>query len=400
METEEELILGKFKKTDVVVSLTNMGNMRKEGDLFKVLTKSSKGALYYKESINSRAGKEWRMATKEEKQAYEKGIKNIKDIVKSNEFLKGEYIITLDSIYSGHSFPKNFIFKQRTAHTYLKSELDVNGNSNNGFTYYTKINSSGKWRYATKEESDEYERRKKPYDVTELEKNFNFIVGKWYQFDCYNHPYIGKFSEEGSNIASVDWIVGGSRCTLKGTWPKSAVSNIRMLDASISHIQSYLPEDHPDKINPEFKCIPGEIYRIDWTKSNGDLVTIIFKPLTSEGHEGQVYYLSTTYNKFDKNNGVCTAPGLNIKFSNASLKEKQWLERCIKENKWVPMKQEGLIKGEIYKVNEHKGSIFMYDKDLNASYYIGDYLGSFKKNGGNFSNNIGDYIPANEEEKI
>lgn len=398
METEEELIFGKFKIGDIVVSLTNKSSNRKEGELFKVLDRSSRNALYYKESANSSASKEWRLATKEEKEAYERGIKNIKDIGNENEFKKGEYIVTLDNMSSGHSFPKNFIFKQRTTDTYLRSELDANSSSGNGLMYYAKINSSGKWRYATKEESDEYERRGKPFDVTELDKP-KFIVGKWYKFFANDVINYGKVEKVGSStLECAPWIFN-KQSYKEGAWNIKYITNIEEMDVSIPEIQDHLKEDHPDKINTEFKCIPGEIYRVDWTRNNGDLVTIIFKPLTNEGHKGEVYLLNTDCNVFKKDKrGVCTAPDLNIKFSNASLEEKQWLERCIKENKWVPMKQK-LIQGEIYKCKGEVGSIFIYDGGSSSSYYIGQHLTEFKKGGGNFNTDPDCCDLANTEER-
>lgn len=73
---------------DIVVSLTSVGHYRKEGDIIKSLDKSFKGELYYQDGYASCHSKEWRLATPEEIEAYNKGIKNIKDIVMNTYGLK------------------------------------------------------------------------------------------------------------------------------------------------------------------------------------------------------------------------------------------------------------------------------------------------------------------------
>lgn len=93
-----------------------------------------------------------------------------------NEFVKGDYIVCLDTPEKDTSFPKNYIFKQRENGDYLLSELDVGGSKTNGWcliNYNKKSISttpSYNWRYATPEEIAEYNRLGKPYDVTTLNK--------------------------------------------------------------------------------------------------------------------------------------------------------------------------------------------------------------------------------------
>lgn len=89
------------------------------------------------------------------------------DKISSDEFKKGEYIVITDN-YSG-GFCTNYIYKQREDYIYLEAELDNYGSTTNGFARYEKKNPYN-WRYATQEEVDEYERRGKPYNVTELQK--------------------------------------------------------------------------------------------------------------------------------------------------------------------------------------------------------------------------------------
>ena len=92
------------------------------------------------------------------------------DKITSNEFKKGEYIVITDKFDSwSKDFISNHIYKQRKDSTYLYPEYDSLNSITNGWAKYTKKNSHN-WRYATQEEIDEYERRGKPYDVTELQK--------------------------------------------------------------------------------------------------------------------------------------------------------------------------------------------------------------------------------------
>ena len=87
-----------------------------------------------------------------------------------NKFKKGEYIVITDKFDSWtKDFVSNHIYKQRKDSTYLQPEYDSLNSITNGWAKYTR-NNTHNWRYATQEEIDEYERRGKPYDVTELQK--------------------------------------------------------------------------------------------------------------------------------------------------------------------------------------------------------------------------------------
>jgi hypothetical protein len=71
---------------DVVVSLKTKNYYRKIGDIFKVLGGSKKNVLDYNtHRVYSTIADEWRLATSEEKKAFEKGITNINDIKKEPE---------------------------------------------------------------------------------------------------------------------------------------------------------------------------------------------------------------------------------------------------------------------------------------------------------------------------
>jgi hypothetical protein len=87
-------------------------------------------------------------------------------------FKKGDYIVCLSTPQSKSesNFPRNFIFKQRIEYVYLKSELDILGSSLNGWSTvdFKGEKKNGKWRYATPQEIQEYDRIGKPYNVTTL----------------------------------------------------------------------------------------------------------------------------------------------------------------------------------------------------------------------------------------
>lgn len=104
------------------------------------------------------------------------------DKIKSNVFKKGEYIVLIGDgqstggarLVQSDQFIKNHCYKVRENSTFLKTELDSNGSTTNGWECVpynpNQFHKTRNWRYATQEEIDEYERRGKPYDVTELNK--------------------------------------------------------------------------------------------------------------------------------------------------------------------------------------------------------------------------------------
>lgn len=80
-------------------------------------------------------------------------------------FRENDYIVVLTTIH--HQFFKaNYIFKQREDRDYLCVEKDCEGDLN-GTTIIQYFKSSY-WRYATKEEIEEYKELNYPFDVTKL----------------------------------------------------------------------------------------------------------------------------------------------------------------------------------------------------------------------------------------
>lgn len=88
------------------------------------------------------------------------------------QFEAGDYIIFSEGYApNDSSYPVNYCFKQLMDAEYLRS-IDAEGRSNGWgarpFDPDNYTNAKSVWRYATPDESAEYERMGKPYDVREL----------------------------------------------------------------------------------------------------------------------------------------------------------------------------------------------------------------------------------------
>lgn len=103
-------------------------------------------------------------------------------LITSDVFKKGEYIVLISdgqstggtTLVQSNQFIKNHCYKVRENNKFLRPELDSCGGTTNGWECIlynpNKFHKTRNWRYATQEEIDEYERRGKPYDVVELNK--------------------------------------------------------------------------------------------------------------------------------------------------------------------------------------------------------------------------------------
>lgn len=99
----EKLILGKFKKGDVIVSLINVTSARNKGDIFTVLPSSSYAALYYKQHTSSMSPEDWRLATPDELALFKEGATNIHQKSKPSKILGkfeiGDIVVSLSEFY-------------------------------------------------------------------------------------------------------------------------------------------------------------------------------------------------------------------------------------------------------------------------------------------------------------
>ena len=110
-----ELVLGKFNKGDVVVSLATMHGSRTIGDMFTVLSTSTKGSLYYGTTWSMDVTT-WRIATPTEAERFKNGDTNIHDkdwISDLDLFSDGYRIKTIDELCNEFgdlmSVPKAFV---------------------------------------------------------------------------------------------------------------------------------------------------------------------------------------------------------------------------------------------------------------------------------------------------
>ncbi len=99
-------VLGFCNKGDVVVSLAEREDQRNLGQMLLVERCSSKYSLYYKSitqgEINSSDESSWRLATKEETDAYHRGVRNISEFVAAQEDnwepKVGEWVVILQNL--------------------------------------------------------------------------------------------------------------------------------------------------------------------------------------------------------------------------------------------------------------------------------------------------------------
>lgn len=163
---------------------------------------------------------------------------------KKEMFYEGDYIVTL--INDGDCGKVNYCSKQRKDSSSLNPVIDTKGyHHNSNWEFLASDTSNTKWRYATPEEIAEYERIGKPYDVTTLHKQPNFVVGKWYK---YNNWYIKYSHTDIDNIFVSSEEISPSKVHeyCKSLFGECNSEKVELTD--LSEIQQYLPEGHPDKI--------------------------------------------------------------------------------------------------------------------------------------------------------
>ena len=170
-----------------------------------------------------------------------------------NMFKAGEYIVITDcheTIY----FKINHIYRQGQDNDVLNTYCCSEGEHTS--SRYIRRKDPTNWRYATKEEIEEYERLGKPYDVTTFISKFQFLKGYWYK---YNDAVYLKFKGYDNGFMCSERIVDTIHSVIVSRYNSN---NITLID--ISEIQQYLPEGHVNKIKvsetvPEYvKCIKGK----------------------------------------------------------------------------------------------------------------------------------------------
>ena len=129
--SKELLVFGKYKVGDIVVSLTDTGHFRNEGDMYAVLEGSTSTNLLFDPTLYNNIPQQWRAATEFEAASYRTGTRNINHIVSSAtsssvpppnpsfESLEGKYVkciadypsndYTEGKYYYVHKHDKDFI---------------------------------------------------------------------------------------------------------------------------------------------------------------------------------------------------------------------------------------------------------------------------------------------------
>lgn len=197
------------------------------------------------------------------------------DKITSNEFKKGEYIVLIGKGQSTGSailledfraFIQNHCYKVRESCRHLRVELDSIGNKTNGWECIpynpNKFHKVRNWRYATQEEIDEYERRGKPYDVTELQKKElsmekiqeeckkRFPIGCTYISTNKQSEVLKDDSYTYSIIGKQIWAHSGGGCLYEnGEWAELV----------------YLPEENITEIPEYVECVTYD------SKNNGKI---------------------------------------------------------------------------------------------------------------------------------
>ena len=217
-----------------------------------------------------------------------------------SEFKKGDYIVTLKN--DGDCGRINYCSKQREDYSYLRPEIDTQGDRKNGNCEFEFSDTSGtKWRYATKEEGEYYEVVKKPFDVTTIPKKPSFEVGKWYKV---NDIWISKFhSLEGNKFWGEAINTESKFHDLKG-WLQIYTYKLPTLIENLLEIQKYLPDGHPDKITNNTDAFK-EGDKVKTPKGEG---TVIARQKTTEGENYLVEHL--------ENIGGHKGDGISIEWGN------------------------------------------------------------------------------------
>lgn len=277
--------------------------------------------------------------------------------VKMSEFKKGDYIVQLyktKSVYLSY----NFCYKQSENKDRLCVEIDnVDKNTLSSYVYYSEPNT---WRYATKQEIEEYDRLGKPYDVSILKKEF-ILPEKWYIKVTPENAEIlnewkqkvnpGSYNAEGCRY--VNWAGVGRMGVKEGE------------EITFDQFKKYVLKDEikPKELTVD-DLVEGEIYYVinnnkEWIcefsgiknnniKSSGSIAK--FNTYYSSGLWG-------TVENYLKNIRIATP------------EEKKWLNTCIKQDKFIPKEDldqyndEGELKVNIPKFEVGKWYKYIYKDD-------------------------------------
>jgi hypothetical protein len=127
--------------------------------------------------------------------------------MEKSEFKKGDYIVLTEANFDLSSYSLNYCYKQCDNYIYFRTYLDDKGSTFNGYDA-CQFDNKGKikWRYASKQEADEYERIGKPYNVSTLQsKKSNYTHNPlpnsdYYLLECVKDCYNFKAGDITWNV--------------------------------------------------------------------------------------------------------------------------------------------------------------------------------------------------------
>lgn len=211
-------------------------------------------------------------------------------------------------------------------------------------------------------------------------------VGKWYKI---NNNDIAKFHHlKEDKFYAVDWISNG-----KFTSFEEPVWNSfdYLISISIEEVRQYLPDGHPDKLSKLLtidNLVGGEAYFAKFDKEEWNSLFYCKAPPTftvrlyvSDKYTGKRYNPRDW--KFNK--------GINYRL--ATTEEKQWLNVCISEGKFIE---------KDYALKDYN----MYGKPLKSEeikeeFKVGDWVYADRQSNRDFRYDFGDsYIPIFKVEEI
>lgn len=272
-------------------------------------------------------------------------LKEVKKVPKKDMFLKDEYVVISKDMTSRFAI-KDHIYKIRYNNKNIAPYLDSGDSTNNVFGIIYKDSNS--WRYATKEEIAEYNRLGKPYDVTSLNKQPEYVEClEWQGSDC-KIGEIYPITEYNSNI---------NYCRIKSPHYSGKIS-CRNGEFKFSTKEAY--DAQQNKINTKEKV--KSLYWLVTTKSA--IFLNKFKTPLEKGNKGELAaYIHINAHSYTKNGGINANNGV---FSIPSKEQIDWLEHCIKINKYISFE-------EFQKLN----------KTPSIDFKIGDWV--------QLTNNLGSY---------
>lgn len=194
-------------------------------------------------------------------------------------------------------------------------------------------------------------------DYLNKSKEVELVENQWYEANFYDQIYthIFKFKKLiGSQIAVYKWrYMISDKTDLGGNSDNFGsvgyCKNLKL--ANLETVYQYFPEERVNS-NTDFVFIPGNVYVGTWDNNR-----VIFRP--SDKCLDKPSDLINANNQFKTNQThVCT--GTNISFRDATKDEKDWLEACLKANKFVPKKSIPM-KEEKFKVGDYVECIRSYD---------------------------------------